>query len=723
MSLLAAEGVDAVEKVGLVADAAAATDPEVAAAIAQPVRGDYLKAARVLERLAVDVVLLQHEFGIFGGRDGEYVLSLADELAQPLVVTLHTVLSKPSPHQARVLADVCAHAQLVIVMTETARRLALEAGICDDIKIRVVPHGAPALLAERARNPRRAGRYAWVGDRFLLSTFGLLSPGKGIETMLEALPRVVERRPEMLYVIAGQTHPEVARREGERYRSHLERLALEYGLDDNVIFDDRFLVDEELADLLVATDVFVTPYREREQIASGALTFGLAAGCAVVSTPYWYAEDMLRSGAGQLVPFDDPQALAEAILQFVEQPSILAAARAEAQTISQTVAWPSIAEATAVVLAEAIEASPRRKRVSVSEWHYNRARIEHLLTLTDDVGIIQHADGAIPIRRSGYCVDDVARLLPVALELARRKDAQTWTMIGVRALGFLVDAVGPTGMHNCMSYDRQWLDDPHSGDHVGRTIDALAETLDASVISAVLEPAERLLTQLVADLPGESSPRTRAYTILGLTRLDGDRLGAESARLLERLVEQLVRLYEQHERPAWRWFEDTLTYDNARLSQALIVGGATVGRDDATEAGLESLHWLGDECGLRDRMLRLPGNHWRRSGEPAPGGGDEQPLDACAFVEAELAAFEITGDREHCARAQTAFDWFLGRNRLHRPLYDFTSGGCCDGIGDQEINGNQGAESTLAFHRAALAIDAAGLSAVLHVRRLAEVSA
>jgi glycosyltransferase involved in cell wall biosynthesis len=721
-SLLNAPGVEAVEKVTIVNDPAQPPDPHVAASIAQPVRGDYLKAARTLGRLDVDVVLLQHEFGIFGGRDGEYVLSLAEEVEQPLVVTLHTVLSKPTDHQARILTDLCGHARLVTVMTETARRLAVETQVCDDAKIRVVPHGAPPALAERAREPGRAGPYSRSRDRFVLSTFGLISANKGIELMIDALSTVVARHPEVLYIVAGQTHPEVVRREGERYRSQLEQLVLERDLEDNVIFDDRFLTDEDLADLLASTSVFVTPYRDREQTASGALTFGIAAGCAVVSTPYWYAEDMLASGAGRLVPFGDAAALAETIQEFIEQPSLLAAARAEATRVSETLAWPSVAEATAEVLAEAKDSSARRDRVSASDWHYNRARVDHLLTLTDDVGIIQHADGLIPNRGSGYCVDDVARLVPVALELARRKDQQTWMTIVLRSLGFLADAIAPTGMHNLMSYDRRWLDDPHPGDHVGRTVEALAETLDGSVASAVLEPAERLLGRLVAGFPHPSSPRTSAFAILGLARLDPERMDSSSKTLIDRLVDQLVRTYEQNADQSWRWFENELTYDNARLSQALIVGGLAVGRDDATDAGLESLRWLGDECGLDRGMLRLPGNQGRRRGEPAPGAGDEQPLDACAFVEAELAAFEATSDREHCRRAQLAFDWFLGRNRLHLPLYDFSSGGCSDGIGDSAINGNQGAESTLSFHRAALAVDAAGLSATLHERSFAGIS-
>jgi glycosyltransferase involved in cell wall biosynthesis len=683
------------------------------ATIAQAVRGDYVRTARMLGRLDVDVVLLQHEYGIFGGRDGEYVLSFAQELAQPLVVTLHTVLSEPTPHQAEVLTDLCAEAELVIVMTDTALRLLVESGACPEQKVRVVPHGAPVRIAQRAarnlQEPRSAS--AAVDDPFRLSTFGLISPGKGLETVIEALPAMIERHPEIVYTIAGRTHPDVARREGERYRLMLERRVLELGLAANVEFDDRFLSIDELADLLAATDVFVTPYGSREQIASGALTFAIAAGCAVVSTPYWYAQDMLASGAGLLVPFRDSEALGDAVCSYIERPDTLMAARTEAQRIGSTLAWPAVAEATARVLQEAAELAPQRRPAGVADLHLTSLRTDHLLTLADDVGIVQHAHGIIPNRSSGYCVDDVARLAVVSLALAERGEELIWTSKLYRALAFLQAAAEDGGMHNFMGYDRRWLDEPHIGDHVGRSIWALGDILATAWIPAVVRPARDLLDQLVATLGDDVSLRTAAYAVLGLSRLDTDRLEPAAHRQLERLVEQLADAYERTCSEDWCWFEDALSYDNARLSQALLTGGSALGRPELTEIGLESLRWLGDECGLDQNTLRLPGHHGRRRGEQAPGAGDEQPLEAAALVEAELSAFAATHKAEHGVRAIRAFEWFLGRNRLQKPVYDFATGGCSDGLGRDALNDNEGAESTLAFHHAALLLDAAGVRA------------
>jgi glycosyltransferase involved in cell wall biosynthesis len=369
-ALLDVPGIDDVSPIAVVDEPSSRQRSDVLSTVSQEVREDYGRAARLIGRLDIDVVLLQHEFGIFGGIDGEYVLSFAQELAQPLDVTLHTVLSQPSPHQLRVLTALCDQSERVIVMTDTARRLLVEVGASAAEKIRVVPHGAPVVLG-RCRGEHAAGRrpldvaptlggYARRQSRFLLSTFGLLSAGKGLETVIKALPLIVKRHPEVLYLIAGRTHPQVARREGEQYRLMLERLVVDLGLGDHVAFDDRFLSIDELADLLAITDVFVTPYRNREQTSSGSLTFAIAAGCAAVSTPYWYAKDMLWSGAGQIVPFDDPQALAEAVCEFACQPDVLATARAAARRIGSRLTWPSVASATAMVLREAATNAPLR---------------------------------------------------------------------------------------------------------------------------------------------------------------------------------------------------------------------------------------------------------------------------------------------------------------------------------------------------------------------------
>jgi hypothetical protein len=426
---------------------------------------------------------------------------------------------------------------------------------------------------------------------------------------------------------------------------------------------------------------------------------------------------MLASGAGVLVPFADPGAVADAVCSYLEDPGRLAAARAKARRLGATLAWPAVAEATASVLAEASALAPRRRPAGISELHLTSLRTDHLRTLVDDVGVVQHAHGIIPNRDSGYCVDDVARLAVVSLALAERGDERLWTASLYRSLAFLYAATSVGGMRNFMGYDRRWLDEPHSGDHVGRSIWALGDILATAWIPAVVRPASDLLNTLVGTLSGDVSLRTAAYTVLGLSRLDQDRLEPSSRELLRRLVDELGDAHERCAADDWCWFEDRLTYDNARLSQALLAGASALGRADLAERALDSLRWFGDECGLEGDTLRLPGHLGRRMGEPAPGAGDEQPLEAAALVEAELAAFASTHRVEHGRRASKAFEWFLGRNRLRRPLYDFATGGCSDGLGVESVNDNQGAESTLAFHHAALVLDAAGVRAGTAERR------
>ena len=734
-ALLGVRDIDDVSQLVVVDEPSSPQRPEIVRTVSQGARGDYVRAARALARTDVDVVLLQHEYGIYGGKDGEYVLSFARELAQPLVVTLHTVLSEPTAHQLQVLTALCHEAERVIVMTETAKRLLVQVGACAAETIDVVPHGAPLELA-RARAELDAGRrpryvtsaeggYAGMESSFLLTTFGLLSPGKSIEVMLDALPAIIERHPNVLYVVAGRTHPQIARREGEEYRNMLERRIIDLDIGDYVQLDDRFLDIEELADLLAATDVFVTPYASREQSVSGALTFALGAGCAAVSTPYWYASDMLSSGAGRLFDFGDSAGLSDVVCEFIDQPDMLAAARSEAARIGATFSWPSIGIATAEVLREALDAAPRRTPIPDGGLELLEVRTDHLLTLVDDCGVIQHANGAIPNRFTGYCVDDVARLAIVALELERRTGDRVWSAVLYRALAFLSDASDDNGhgMRNFMTYDRRWLDDAHVGDHVGRAIWALGDVLTTAWVPALVDPAQHLLAALVRSFENDLPLRTAAYTALGLARLDSDRLAPDARELLERCLTKLETAYEETAGPGWSWFEDSLRYDNARVPQALILGGVALGRPAATETGLTALAWLGDECGLATGTLRLPGHLGRHRGEPAPGAGDEQPLDASALVEAELSAFVVTGDIDHGVRAQRAFEWFLGRNRLGKPLYDFATGGCRDGLGEEEVNANEGAESMLAFHRAQLVLDAAGLPRVVRATRVAKSAA
>lgn len=721
-ALLGTDGVSTVDLAAIIRDQDAEQAPEVVARIGQDQRGDYAAAGRVLDRRGEDVVVIEHEYGIFGGPDGEHVLSLAREVRQPIVLTLHTVLSAPSVGQAEVLRALCELATLVCVFTETARRMVLDARLVRPERVRVVPHGGPTELLPSANGhrrllslPRRDAEQAprVDEDRRVLATFGLLSPGKGIETAIAAMPAIIERHPDALYVIAGQTHPEVAKLHGEEYRLSLERLARDLGLDDHVVFDDRFLTVEDLSSMLGATTIYLTPYRSREQIVSGALTFAIVAGCPTVSTPYFYAEDLLASGAGVIVPFDDAPALAEAVVGLLDDPERLERARRTAVAVGRELAWPQVGGQTAAVLREAIALGPPVGLRRPSPATLPRARGSHLLTLVDDVGIVQHADGVIPLRSSGYCTDDVARLAIVALGLGATTGAEEYHRILARSLGFLRHAwdAEQSGMHNFLSYDRRWLDKPHVGDHLGRAAWALGEVIALTPSAALSDPSRLLLRELLPVLAYLESPRTMAFAILGLAHAGPESVGEGADEVLRTLAARLDGLQRASATSDWYWAEDVLAYDNARLPQALIAAGARLRDDGLLSEGLRSLEWYAGEVGVDGPYPRHIGHTSRLRGAPHPGAGDEQPINAAALVEAEVEAFLATGVESHGARAVRAFEWFLGRNRLEVPVYDFATGGCHDGLGEAVVNGNEGAESTLAYLRALLVLDAAGLQA------------
>lgn len=715
-ALLDADPATEVEIVALSRDDLGQDAPEVVATIRQDVRGDYPATPRLLTSRGTDVVLVEHEYGIFGGVAGSFASSLADVLTQPLVVTLHTVLADPTPEQAEALRALCSRATLVTVFTETARSMVVAAQLAPPERVRVVPHGAPTELLPGSARPTRPSVEPLAG-RTVLSTFGLISAGKGIEVVIRALPAIVARFPEVLYLVAGSTHPEVVKSEGERYRLMLERMVRDLGLDDNVHFLDRFLTISELAELLASTDLYLTPYRSREQIVSGALTFAVAAGCPVVSTPYLYAEDLLSSGAGVLVPFDDPDALGAAVLRLLENPDELAAARTASERVGASLTWPAVGAQMLGVLAEAIELGPvAPEPVTLPATLSPRVRPDHLLTMVDDVGIIQHADGMVPLRATGYCVDDVARLVMVALGLDRQRPGATYSRMLTLGLSFLRHAFDPEsgGLHNFMSYDRRWLDEPHFGDHLGRAAWALGSVVAAQPPQAVAAPSLALLESMAPTLAGELSPRGCSFAVLGLSRPPADTLSEPLQTLLRTMADRLLTGYRENRTDDWRWFERTLTYDNARLPQAMLAAGRRLDDPAMVEAGLESLDWYADQCTLNGPVVRLVGNRWRDpSDEMAEPDGDEQPLDAAALVEAYVEALATTGRREHGRRATRAFEWFFGRNQLGVPVYDFATGGCHDGLGPQGLNRNEGAESTLAFLQALLTLDDAGLQAAL----------
>lgn len=674
--------------------------PEVKFEIRQNIKADYARAAEFVNYSQVRLVSIQHEYGIFGGDDGSYILEFIHALRVPSMVTLHTVLRRPSESQRAIVRQFAQRCETIVVMSQIAKDLLLEAYGVSGPKVRIIPHGIPVM----DQQPDQAALKAnfGVGNQPLLLTFGLLSPNKGIETVIRALPAVVKAFPALVYFVVGATHPAILRREGEAYRSMLEREAEELGVRQHVAFRGQYVSDDELRQYLQAADIFVSPYLNEEQVTSGALSYAMGAGAAVVSTPYWHAKELLGEGRGHLFPFKDHAALARILLQLLGSPEELGRARACAREFGYSMSWPSIGRIYLELTREILQTAGRRRlvrtaRKAAAASSLPELRLDHLFRMTDDTGIIQHATYSVPARRSGYCVDDNARALIVAVEADRLHNCVETRALVTTYLSYLLCSQEDHGNFlNFMSYDRVLEENPPSDDCLGRAVWALGVTTNLAE-----DEGCRLLARemLIRALPHARAlgPRGTALTILGLVDvLKADPEWTEMRGMLDVCVAKLRGFYRDNATADWRWFEPTLTYDNAILPFALFAAyGVTAERAILRDAR-ESLEFLEEVC-FEDDQLRLVGNTgWHsRGGEKAYA--DEQAIDAAAFVRAFRCAYEITQDRHYLLRMHRAFAWFVGANRLGVPIYDFATGGCRDGMGVSEANLNQGAESTICF--------------------------
>lgn len=670
--------------------------PEVALCIRQDRKEDYHRAADFLNHGEADVVSLQHEFGIFGGPDGIDILELVDRLHKPLVTTLHTVLAKPTPAQREVTERLARRSHALVVMSRRAREMLIEHYDALPGKVRVIPHGAPDVpFVDTEPSKAQFG----LSGRPVVLTFGLLSPDKGIEMMIDALRDVVPSFPDLVYVVLGITHPLVRRASGEAYRTSLESRALEYGLQDNVEFRNLYPTLPELCEYLLATDIYVTPYAKREQVVSGTLAYAAATGRAVISTPYWYAEEVLADGRGRLVEFGDVEGAASHLNELLERPDRRNDIRKATWDHGRSMVWSNVAQRCVDLFREAC----RAKAVETSEVPTGKLpgiRLRHLSMLTDDTGLLQHSTYSTPDRNHGYATDDNARALIAMAMMWSRFEGEEVLPYLQKYLSFLHHARSEESgrFHNFLSYDRRWLDDDGSDDCQGRSIWALGELIARSPTESTLQLGERLFRSALDTLPTIGSVRGRAFAVLGLdaylSRYPRDE-GARSA--LESRASSVAGEFPAEPADGWPWYEDVVTYDNARLPEALLVAGARLEREDLVDQGIRLLRWLLDVQSAPQGWLSIVGNDgWLRRGGENPRY-DQQPLEVPALIGACRAAFRATEDPVWLAEMRRCFDWFLGRNDQGCALVDFQTHACCDGLTRSGVNANQGAESTLSW--------------------------
>ncbi len=665
----------------------------------------YQRAAEFLNINNVQVLSVQHEFGIYGGDAGAHLLTLLRAVRMPVVTTLHTVLQHPTAQQRAVMMELDALSKRFIVMADRGRAL-LETvyGISPD-KIDLIPHGVidmPFIDSNFFKDE------IGVEGKTVLLTFGLLSPNKGIEYVIEAMPEILKKNPNVVYVVLGATHPNLVASEGERYRTRLEQLASKLGVAEQVIFHNRFVSIEELKEFIGAADIYLTPYLNEAQITSGTLAYSFGAGKAIISTPYWHAQELLAGERGILVPFADSKALAQSVNGILAEPTRMTAMRKRAWKQGREMIWPVVAQRYMASFALARAGMSVR---SQSEDDTNSAdkvyplpefNLDHLFTMSDHTGIFQHAIYNVPNFHEGYCTDDTARafIFTVLLEELQGRTVEV-ERLASSYMAFLWYAFdGNTcRFRNFMSYSRQWLEVHGSQDSHARALWAVATALGRSKNAGHRNICGLLFQRGLPPVARFSSPRAWAFSLIAiheyLRTLSGDRVVSQ---MRDTLTTMLVDLFRANSSPEWQWFERIVTYDNAKLSHAMILSGYWTSNQETLEIGMSSLEWLLDAQTTPEGNFAPIGCHgfWPRDGEKARF--DQQPLEAHAMVSACLEAFSVTRNEKWRRAARRCFEWFLGRNDLGLPLYDQTTGGCRDALLQDHLNQNQGAESSLAFY-------------------------
>ncbi|AFH48429.1 Glycosyltransferase [Ignavibacterium album JCM 16511] len=679
--------------------------PEVRFDIQQNDISTYRNAADYLNFNPADIVSVQHEFGIFGGPAGNYLLTILREIKIPVVTTFHTVLKNPDADQLKVMRELIRLSARYVVMSETGKEFLEKIYNADPLRIDIIPHGIPDMPFV---DPNFYKDQFGVEGKNVILTFGLISPGKGIENVLKALPKVISKYPNTVYIILGATHPNLLRQQGESYRLSLERLANDLGINKNVIFYNRFVSLDELKEFIGAADIYITPYLNEAQITSGTLSYAFGCGKAVISTPYWHAKELLSDNRGILVPFNDPDAIAEAIELLISNETLRHSMRKRAYIIGREMIWSNVAH---LYMESFIKARKSRlsftkhrmviKTLDEENLNLPKVKTDYLKKLTDNTGIIQHAKYSIPNYKDGYCLDDNARalILTVLLENTQFYSEEIKSLQETYAsfINYAFDEENKF-FKNKLSFERKWLEEKGSEDSNGRAIWALGTVINRSKNQQLQNWAADVFIRALDGVEEFISTRAWAFVLLGiseyLSKFGGDRIANQ---IRDELEKKLINIYKIVSSEDWKWFENYLTYSNAKLSLGLIASSMISGNQEALSIGLDSLHWL---CKIQKSS----------TGNFAPIGNDgfytrgqkralydQQPIEAFSTVAATLKAYEATKDIEWLKEARLAFEWFLGRNDNQVSLIEHNSGACRDGLHIDRANSNMGAESTLAY--------------------------
>ncbi|AHW60568.1 glycosyltransferase family 4 protein [Draconibacterium orientale] len=670
---------------------------EVKAIIRQDHQEDYLEAVKYINLSGADVCILQHEFGIFGGQNGVYILPLLHRLEIPLIVTLHTILKAPSYNEKAVLKEICKMAHKIVVMSHKAVDFLVGIYEVPKEKIALIEHGVPDIHFSSEKSKKEFK----LENRKVLLTFGFIGRSKGVETVINALPEVVKKHPEIIYIVLGKTHPNVLRHSGEEYRIFLLRQVKKLQLENHVTFLNEFIDERELFKYLYACDIYITPYLNEAQITSGTLSYAVGVGAAVLSTPYWHAAEMLANGKGRLFDFNDSDGLAEMLTELLENPKELSELKNKAGEYGKKITWPKTGERY-VALAEEVMKDGHsvtiQKETEPDLLILPPFSLAHINRLTDDTGIIQHAKFGIPNLKEGYCLDDNSRaLLMVLMAYKQMKNMRALELspIYLSYIHYMQNANGT--FRNFLSFNRNFLDETGSEDSFGRTIWALGYLLGNAPNDAYYQTGKLVFFNASANFEKLQSIRGIANTMIGISYyLKSNPSDDSMTERLRNLANVLIRHYKENQTEDWNWFEALLAYDNGILPLSLLHAAPILNDPNITEIAIESMNFLTSHT-LKDNYLSIIGNEkwYKKEGERSVFA--QQPIDAMAMVLMYHQAYFVTKDKDYLNKLYTSFLWFLGENDLRMSLYDFETKGCCDGFESYGVNRNQGAESSLAY--------------------------
>lgn len=655
-------------------------------------KSDYITAADYINNSGADICLFQHEYGIYGGNSGLLVLSLLKRIKIPIVSTFHSVLHNPSFHQREVLKKIGAFSAKVIVMNVLAIDFLKRIYDLPSDKILVIEHGIPNFESfDRSiiEKPK-----SWEG-RTILLTFGLLGRSKGIETVIKALPYIIDKHPELLYVVLGKTHPHVVKYSGEEYRDSLEALTNQLELKNNVEFVNRYVTELELVQKLLLADIYVSPYLNKNQITSGTLCYAVGSRSAVVSTPYWHAKTLLANGIGCLYNFGDHIGLAEILVNLLNNPDEIDILKNKSFIYGKTISWTKIG----MKYLSTFNLVVTTYNIVEDKIVIPNFTTEHLERLTDCTGLIQHSNGCVPDYNTGYCLDDNARALIVSLIAYKQTGEKKYLSQINTFLSFLMYMQEDDGsFKNYLSYDRKLKgSEKGSDDAFGRAIWALGILIQLSPNESLFHVALDLFNRAIAHFSALKYVRGYANCILGLYHyLKKFPDQKEYIEILTDLADKLVEKYEIQKSNNWDWFETMVTYDNGLIPAALYLASKYSDNKIYFDVADATRKTIEEKCLVKGELTLIGNKEWwiknHKTYEFA-----QQPIDAMAMIIMYKCAYRCTSDKKYIENMKICFDWFFGKNDLNLPVYDQITCGCHDGLENLEVNRNQGAESTIAY--------------------------